>query len=266
MATNISKQLTEQKNSKANKRDLRRIFVKVGLAIAITVSAIVAVVTTVAVIGHTSNLRTTRAEYAYLQEIAEIIQAESAHIQLSTLDEAMLAINPDYVAWIRIDGTNIDYPVVRGPNNEKYLDRSFYGEENIAGAIFMDFRNIGNLATQRVETLRNIIIYGHNLRQGGMFTELHRLLDDNFLEQNNIITLIVNDNIVHFEIFSVRLTDVNDPAYFLSFNTPQDFPRFADRIGAPLRATQIITLSTCIVGGNDDDRLIVQGYRLFDAD
>ena len=241
-------------------KNVRKISVMVTLTIAVVICAGIAVFTTLAVIAHTSSLKASGAEYDYLRGLAGDIEAEAGRnsdVRLSALDVEMLSINPDYVCWIRIDGTNIDYPVVRGSDNEKYTNTSFYSEKNKAGAIFMDYRNLG-------ESLPHIIIYGHNLHEGGMFTDLKKFLDGGFLGVNNIITLIVHGNEVRFEIFSARLSDINDPAYFLDINTPRDFARFTDRIDAPLKATQIITLSTCFSRGDDDERVIIQGYRLFD--
>ena len=64
-----------------------------------------------------------------------------------------------------------------------------------------------------------------------------------------------------YEIFSVRYTDINDPAYNLDFSTAECFRAFLERNGAPLDATQILTLSTCVGGGSgyEDKRIIVQG-------
>ena len=86
-------------------------------------------------------------------------------------------------------------------------------------------------------------------------------LDEDFLAENDTITLLVGNEVLTFTIFSARLTDVTDYAYFLDFGAPRAFFDFADRQGAPLRASQIITLSTCTNCRNDDARLIVQGYR-----
>ena len=157
-----------------------------------------------------------------------------------------------YICWIKIEGTKVDYPVVRGNDNEKYLHTSFSGEENILGALFMDYRCAG-------EQVPHIIIYGHNGREGDMFGDLWRFLDRQFLAGHPVITLKVNDRIVEYEIFSARKTDVTDQAYFLDFSAPGSFQAFAERNGAPQGAAQIITLSTCYSGDNDDERVIVQG-------
>ena len=253
---------TVESSAKQNSlfKNVRKVSVMVSLTIAVIVCAGIAIFTITAVIAHTSSLKASDAEYDHLRGLAGNFAAEDKRnndMQLSTLDIEMLQINPDYVCWIRVEGTSIAYPVVRGSDNEKYVNISFSGEKNKAGAIFMDYRNIG-------EPLPHIIIYGHNLHQGGMFTDLKKFLDEQFLEENNIITLIVNGNEVRFEIFSARLSDINDPAYDLNLGTPRYFARFADRIGAPLQATQILTLSTCYSRGDDDERVIIQAYRLFD--
>jgi hypothetical protein len=74
-----------------------------------------------------------------------------------------------------------------------------------------------------------------------------------------VITLIVNDRIVEYEVFSARATNINDPAYFLDFSTAGSFVTFLERCGAPADARQIITLSTCVSGNDKDERVVVQG-------
>jgi len=255
-------------NDKTAKKIFRSLSVKAGLVIAILIFSIIALVTTIIVVVHVSNLRASSAEYESLREIAGDIEFGSGDyeiVHLSAFDEEMRQINSDYICWIRVEGTSIDYPVVRGTDNEKYLKTSFSGDYNIAGTVFMDYRNIGNLFSNSIsESLPHIILYGHNLQQGGMFTELRRFLGEQFLKENNIITLRVNDREIKYEIFTARLTDVDDPAYYLDFSTTRHFSRFADKINAPLAATQILTLSTCVRSGSDDARIIVQGYRIFD--
>jgi len=256
-------------NQSKSKKSSRGISTKTALIIAIVVFGSIAIITTAMVVRNILSLRMSRAEFESLREIVNEIEIDSEEfgvISLGALDEEMRQINPDYVGWIRIDGTDIDYPVVRGEDNEKYLKTSFYGETSITGTVFMDYRITGDLLSYRVgEAIPHIIIFGHNLQQGGIFSDLRWLLNEEFLEENNIITLIVNGQTIEFEIFSARHTDIHDPAYFLDFDSPRSFPHFADRVDAPLVATQIITLSTCANGlGSKDKRIVVQGYRLFD--
>ena len=259
MVTKEQKERKERKKfySIYKKSPFSKASTTVILILGILVFGGVATFTAFAVMAHTGELKASADEYAYLRGLAGGVTQtydDDGVIQLSALDNEMRNENPDYVCWIRIDGTNIDYPVVRGENNDKYLTTSFQGEENKAGAIFMDYRNVG-------EQLPHIIIYGHNLQQGGMFTDLKKFTSNSFLEANKKIILIVNGHEVEFEIFASRKTDVNDPAYNLNLFTQRNFSRYANKIEAPLRASQILTLSTCVSEGDDDARIIVQAWR-----
>ena len=264
-ATASEKKTVESASSnKSSKVSLRKVSKTAGIIIGLVIVGSIAVLTTLMVLANTTSLRSSRAEYEILREVTNSDTAAEYHeFNQSALDEEMRQINHNYVGWLRIDGTSVDYPVVRGDDNERYLNTSFNGEESLAGAIFMDYRIHGDFLVYRPdESIPHIILYGHNVPQGGMFSDLQRLFNDHFLEENRIITFIVDGVEIEFEIFSVRMTDIHDPAYFLDFDAIRAFPRSADRINAPLHATQIITLSTCTRGGDDDARIIVQGYRL----
>jgi sortase B len=242
-------------SSKTDKKPKRFLSVLKGIAtvaVALTSTTVLAV-TALMIIANLSQRQDSREEYEALQEIAEalILEPEEAPY-ISAFDARMRQINPDYICWIRIDGTRVDYPVVRGRDNERYLHTSFSGEENILGTLFMDYRCVG-------EFVPHIIIFGHNSREGDLFGELWRFLDEGFLARHPIITIIVNDRIVEYEIFSARITDVADPAYQIDFSIPSSFRAFAERNGAPPDAAQIITLSTCFGGDDEDQRVIIQG-------
>ena len=186
-------------------------------------------------------------ERAVRREQAELLK-------LNPFSEEFLAINPDYAGWLKIDNTAIDFPVVRGEDNEKYLTTTFKGEDNVLGAIFMDYRCTGDGP--------HIIIYGHQADDANknklMFSGLTDYVDEQFLAEHPVIIFMENNLLSEFEIFSARLTDVYDPAYRLDFSEPDSFPAFLERNGAPEDAEKIITLSTC-VGADNDRRMIVQG-------
>ena len=92
-----------------------------------------------------------------------------------------------------------------------------------------------------------------------MFGDLRKFLNEEYLSEHPVITLIENDRVIEYEIFSVRRTDINDPAYFVDFSAPGAFETFLERNDAPPDAAQILTLSTCVTGTNKNARLIVQG-------
>ena len=185
-------------------------------------------------------------------EAAEAVAvAEPVAVRDSEFDDSMRDINPDYVCWLKIDGTDISYPVVRGNDNEFYLNNDFYGDENRFGSIFMDYRCVGSYVP-------NVIVFGHNSRDGGMFGGLRNFLDETYLVEHPAITLVVDGMAFQYDIFSVRKTDVTDPAYCVGFDAPGSFAVFAGRCGAPDGVAQILTLSTCVSGNDKDERVIIQ--------
>ena len=89
--------------------------------------------------------------------------------------------NDDLFGWICIEGTEIDYPIVQSADNKYYLSRNFYKEEDSAGTLFVDYRN-----TDVSDT--NLIIYGHNMRNGKMFGTLDEYEDYEFYQQHPVIS------------------------------------------------------------------------------
>ena len=98
---------------------------------------------------------------------------------------ACLAQNDDFIAWIKIPGTNVDYPVVQTDDPDDYLNHTFSGKSSVVGTLFSladaDYAAPG----------RNIAIYGHHLRSSGekMFTSLMRYKNPDFYEDNQTIVL-----------------------------------------------------------------------------
>jgi len=162
-------------------------------------------------------------------------------------------INPDYVCWLKVDGTSISYPVVQGEDNDKYLHTSFEGRNSKLGAIFMDFRCVADFSAYHT------IIFGHNGKNGAMFGSLKQLLNASYLNKHRQITVTLpNGGVDIWRIFTARKSDINDSAFRLNFSGPQSFAAFAESLGAPEGTSRILTLSTCISGSNKDERLLVQ--------
>ena len=90
------------------------------------------------------------------------------YIYQENINKKWLSINSDFMGWLQIPGSNIDYPFVRSKDNADYLKRDFYGNYSESGTLFMDYRNLGNFNDQHT------LIYGHNMKNKSMFHEIGR--------------------------------------------------------------------------------------------
>ena len=199
-------------------------------------------------------------EYRSAAREYQLLQANLFQEEKQNEDEKKLkTINPNYVAWIRIEGTKIDYPVVQQVNQSpNYIETGFFGTPNIAGALFT--KNTFPFLD------KNTIIFGHNMRDGSMFSGLKKYLESGYIENHPIIMIRVNGGMRDYKIFSVQLIPkADDRAYVVEFSGDQYEKFLADMVsnsiiasdGAPALDDQILTLSTCY---GTDRLLIVQGY------
>lgn len=147
---------------------------------------------------------------------------------------ALIAVNGDCIGWLSIDGTNISYPVMHTPSDpQKYLRRNFYGKYSQSGVPFLD----GRCDLQST----NLIIYGHNMKNGTMFSDLKKYVDRDFLNAHRTVKFETEDGIRYFTVTKVLRTDITDAWY--------------DRIAAE-DGRQLI-LSTCYGSGKDGRLLII---------
>ena len=173
-------------------------------------------------------------------------------------------INSDTVAYLKVESTNINYPVVKSNDNEYYLNHSFNKNKNQEGWIFLDYRNNIN------DLDNNTIIYGHNRLTGTMFGTLKNLLNKSYQEStNHYIYLTTENNNYVFEVFSTYIT--SNESYYLktTFEDDNEYLEFLNTLKT--RSTynfnielnsddKIITLSTC---SGSNDRMVVHGKLIF---
>ena len=88
------------------------------------------------------------------------------------------AVNPDVIAWIEIDDTQIDYPVVQGVDNSRYVNTDAAGNYSLSGSIFLDYRSAADFSSP------NSIFYGHNMAKGTMFGELDKYRESSFFDSH----------------------------------------------------------------------------------
>lgn len=135
--------------------------------------------------------------------------------------DSLCSANSDLVGWIKIDGTNIDYPIVQADNNSYYLNHNFEKRFNRAGWIFADYRNSFDSLNQ------NTIIYGHNRRNGIMFSNLKNYYDNN-LTNNKYFSFRTRNCYYMGEIFSVYKVDANYADIPITFESSNSFQSYLD--------------------------------------
>lgn len=178
--------------------------------------------------------------------------------------EALLAINPDTVGWVKIEGTKVDLPVVLRKDPEEgntyYLTHNFQGDKAKAGTVFIDYRTTVEAHKQS----DNVVLYGHNEADNTMFGDLDRYKHDlDFYKEHPVIQFNTNYEMGEYKIIGYFVTNVlakqaADGVVFDYHNyIDMDQARYQDFIDNVLLRTQIntgvdvqygdklLTLSTC---------------------
>ena len=180
---------------------------------------------------------------------------------------ACLAQNKDFVAWLTIPGTKIDYPVVRSDRTEHYLHHLFTGKESKLGTLF-------SLTSSDYRTpSRNIAIYGHHLsNSSAMFSTLMNYKSPSYCTRHSRIQLATLYGTREYSVFAVVNMSVTDwDAATASFSGDDAFMRFVSRArsealydsGASVGPDDhILTLITCDRGyGGSTGRLLVMAVE-----
>ena len=125
--------------------------------------------------------------------------------------EKLWKTNPDIVAWIEVENTEISYPVVSAESNDEYLNEDIEGNHSIYGSIFLDERLHGTDLGEN----RNNIIYGHNMGRWTevMFGGLRNYLDGSYLKGHERVTLYTPDETLHYTVASVMHADILSDVY-----------------------------------------------------
>ena len=167
-------------------------------------------------------------EYHKDQQIYENI-AETAHAEDEADEpgidfEALKAVNPDIVAWLRCEGTVIDYPVVQGSDNEKYLHTLFDGSSGGCGTLFVE------AVTEEPFRQFNTIVYGHHMRDGSMFASLQDFKDPEFTAEHPDIELITPEGRNHLQVWAFVSQPADSDIYATNFHMEEDKQAYIDLI------------------------------------
>lgn len=175
--------------------------------------------------------------------------------------------NNDYLFWLYIPKTKIDYPVMMSRDNKDYLHSSFYKEKLYSGTLFIDA-----LSSKR-ENQDNLIIYGHNMKDGSMFGTLKKWRDGKYFHEHKFIEIYTETEKRVYLIFAVREVSSNMSLlhYKLDGFTNEEYIQDARNNNIHFREfedqyknNQIMTLSTCM--SNDAKRLIINAVLLYKTD
>jgi len=181
-------------------------------------------------------------------------------IDFKTLKEQ----NSDTIGFIKVNGTDVETVVVKGNDNNYYLSHNFEKQSNVAGWIFADYRN------KLDGTDKNIIIYGHNMRNNTMFGTLKNILSKDWQEneENRFITFVTENEESTYEVFSVYQIEAED--YYIKVDfSKEGFKEYIDDMKSRSRFDfnvdvneddSILSLSTC---ANDNKyRVVLHAKKL----
>ena len=193
--------------------------------------------------------------------------------------------NEDFIGWLKIDDMNVDYPVMQSMYDEEfYLERDFNKNHNINGCLIMDTDSVVGTGTAANDyrdgskPCTNLIIHGHNMRNGDMFGHLDRYRDQKYCDEHRIIRFTSLYEEREYEVMAVFLsqvflktqTDVFKYYKFFQANTQEEFDDFYDHVkdmslydtGVTAElGDEFITLSVCAYHV-ENGRLVVVGKRI----
>lgn len=206
----------------------------------------------------------TPAYYAVLNGVQDVSLAAVNDVEIAVYNKKLEFMKsklssltnsyPDTYAWIKINNTKIDLPVMQSGDNQYYLDHAYNGDYLKAGAIFADYRCDRNILKNF-----NTILYGHNMQSRGlMFNNVEKYLDEEFFLNNPYIEMYTTDALYTFEVFSIHEARYDDNYIQTNFTSYEEFIQFAEALrdasmhklnGVSFaNKDHILTLSTCTNG------------------
>lgn len=181
--------------------------------------------------------------------------------ELHTLDlQALKDVNEEVLGWILIGGTDISYPLVQHGDNSYYLTHSWDNQSNRLGSIFLECQSSPEL------TDFHTLIYGHNMENGTMLSDLKLFADPEYLLAHPYIYITCDAGVYRYEIFSFYEAAITDVTYQIGFGNDEQKTVFLEHCTSssltdtgivPEVSDRIITLSTC-TNYNRNTRFVLQ--------
>ncbi|MBR6614115.1 MAG: class B sortase [Clostridia bacterium] len=198
------------------------------------------------------------------EAIIEINENKDEEIEYKVDFVKLKEINNQIVAYLKVNGTKIEYAVVQAKDNSYYLRRNLDKKYNIGGSIFMDYKN------KLDGTDKNIVIYGHNMKNDSMFGTLKNILKEEWYnnEENYIINLTTEKEEKKYKVFSVYKIKTED--YYIDTEFKEnEFEKFINTLkdrsikdfGTEIdEQDNILTLSTC--ADNNAYRIVLHAKQI----
>ena len=157
-------------------------------------------------------------------------------------EESLAAISGNVIAWISVDDTTINYPVVQGKDNMEFLSKDAEGKDSAAGSIFLDSRNSPDFSDPYS------ILYGHHMAQGLMFGALDAFADPDYLESHREGTLSIKDREIPFRIAAFLVVPAGCDEVFLpdlQMNRGAYYALHAEQYMPEDMTEHLLALTTC---------------------
>ena len=202
--------------------------------------------------------------YFVVSGISNIIYHHPAE-STATQEETESAEQGTEEAKAAMTEDEIDYPILQHPSdNSYYLMHNIDGSYGYPGCIYTENLNSKDF------TDNNTVIYGHNMKNGSMFAQLHKFEDPDFFQENREVLIYLPDKVLHYTIFAAHIYDDRHLLYSFDFTDPEVYEKYLqsvfdtrdmsaniDKEMTVINEDQIITLVTCI-GSQPNNRLLVQ--------
>lgn len=186
----------------------------------------------------------------------------------------LMKSNSDIKAWMKIEGTNINNPVYQTTDNDYYISHDMNKQSSRYGALFID----KDAAITAAGNSKNVVVYGHHMRDGTMFGTLKKYTDINFYKQHPVIDFTTLYQDADYKVFAVFITNTkpeqdNGEVFnyrYPEFASEEDFLSFVNNVkvrsiidtGVEVTAEdELLTLSTCTYEF-DDARLVVMARKV----
>jgi sortase B len=185
-------------------------------------------------------------------------EADAPNPTLSDLQK----INPDVIAWLTVDDTNIDYPVVQGESNLEYLNKAVDGSFSLTGSIFLDYRIADDFSDYYS------LVYGHHMAGNVMFSEILEFMEQDFFDGHTTGVLFLPGHTRQIEWFACVKTNAYDVHLFrpVDVDSEEAVSELLDYIEEKAvqyrdigvtASDQIIALSTCETADTDGRVMLI---------